>query len=400
VSAAQSIAEETRARFAILGAGPTGIGAAWRLAQSRSPNHKDPAREETAEAGDLLPFLLLDESPAPGGRAASVTTPEGFTFDYGGHVLFPHPEYIEFIELLNQVVPEWYWSTPIRGVWIANQLIPTPVQRNIHRLPLSTMLACLWGLLRRSSNGAGQSEPSLRQYLEAQFGKALTHQVMAPLNQKMWAQSPDALGSAWSSHRSGSKEKNIPNVSVRGVLRNWLLNRDETGWTSTTKVRYPRKGGVGAIWDRVFESLPEKYKRLNARVNAIDAGSKRLYLADGSSVHYEKLITSIPLDVLLRLIQDQPKLQAKAPEFRAAKVQIFGFGLRGTMPAILKGVHAISIPAPEIPFWRVNFPSNFSPGNVPDPENTWSILCESSIAPDSHVYPDNSKSKQLCAKWN
>ena len=58
------------------------------------------------------------------------------------------------------------------------------------------------------------------------------------------------------------------------------------------------------------------------------------------------------------------------------------------MPAVLKRVHAISVPSPEIPFWRVNIPSNFSPGNVPDPENTWSVLCESSIAPDSDLRYD------------
>jgi hypothetical protein len=44
------------------------------------------------------------------------------------------------------------------------------------------------------------------------------------------------------------------------------------------------------------------------------------------------------------------------------------------------------VPAPEIPFWRINIPSNFSPGNVPDPPRTWSILCESSIAPGSDIH--------------
>lgn len=374
------VSTETRARFALLGAGPTGIGAAWRLSQGL------PSKNGSAAQSDgWLPFLLLDESPSPGGRAASFTTPEGFTFDYGGHILFPHAEYAELIDLLDQVVPEWHSSTPIRGVWMDNQIIPTPVQRNIHRLPLPTMAACLWGLWRRHPNGTSKTEPTLRQHLEAQFGKALTQHVMAPLNHKMWAQSPDDLGSAWSSHRSGSKEKNIPDVSVGGVLRNWLLNRDDPGWSAATTVRYPRQGGCGAIWDRVFASLPQRYRRLNSRVHGIDTASKRLCLADGSSVQYERLVSSIPLDVLLRLLRDQPNLQARAREFRATKVQLFGFGLRGAMPAVLKGVHAINVPSPEIPFWRLNFPSNFSPGNVPDPENTWSILCESSIAPGSDV---------------
>src|SRR5450432_3865591 len=139
------------------------MGAAWRLSQ------KLPAelQSENPESNQL-PFLLLDESPTPGGRAASFTTPEGFTFDYGGHVLFPHAEYVEFTELLDRVVPEWHSSTPIRGVWVANQLIPTPVQRKSHRLPLAVMAACLWGLSRRSPMVETAVEPSLQKYLEAQ----------------------------------------------------------------------------------------------------------------------------------------------------------------------------------------------------------------------------------------
>ena len=390
------IATNARAGFALLGAGPTGLGAAWRLTQSF------PASGNHAQSPDAsVPFLLLDQASAPGGRASSVTTAEGFTFDYGGHVLFLHPEYDELLELLNQAVPEWHSSTPVRGVWLNHQLIPTPVQRNIHRLPFPTMAACLWGLWRRNSNaadsngansnGLNHAEPSLQRYLEAQFGKALTRHVMAPLNRKMWAHPPETLGSAWSSHRSGSKEKNIPDVSVQAVLRNWWLHRDEPGWTPATRVRYPLRGGTGSMWKNIFAAIPEPYRLLNAKVQGVEAQAKRLHLCDGSTVAYEKLITSIPIDIFLGLLVDQPDLQAKAREFHAARVQIFGLGLEGPMPEQLKGVHAFSVPSPEIPFWRVNIPSNFSPGNVPDPENTWSILCEKSIAPDSTVRSDSAR---------
>jgi len=376
--------EEIGTRFTVLGAGPTGLGAAWRLTNPSGAASGNAAKR----LDNCLPFLLLDESATAGGRAASVTTPEGFTFDYGGHILFPHPEYGEFIALLTRVIPEWHSSTPVRGVWIENRLIPTPVQRNIHRLPLPALAACLWGLCRRKPNNENGAEPSLREYLESQFGEALTQLVMAPLNQKMWAHPPEVLGSHWSSHRSGSKEKNIPDVRISRVLRNWLFNRDEPGWTPETTVRYPHDGGCGSIWNRVFADLPAKYRRLNSRVHAIDAQARRLWLINGSRVQYDHLISSIPLDVMLRLLRDQPALREKASEFRAAKVQIFGFGLRGAMPRSLKTVHGFSVPDPQLPFWRVNIPSNFSPGNVPNPENNWSLLCECSIAPESNARYD------------
>lgn len=378
---------ETRVEVAILGAGPTGIGAAWRLSQ-RLCSHGNGA----AKANGALPFLLLDESPTPGGRAASVTTPEGFTFDYGGHVLFPHTEYAEFTSLLDQVVPQWHASLPVRGVWITDRFIPAPVQRNIHRLPITTMGVCLWGLWRRTTTQTETLiEPTLREYLCAQFGEPLTRHILGPLNQKMWAHSPAALGSTWSSHRSGSKEKNIPDVSIRGVLRNFLLNRDEPGWTNSTTVRYPLVGGTGMIWERIFHSIAQSCRRLSCRVLEIDSRQKRLSLSDGSMVRYKHLVTSLPLDVLLSLLPDQPCLQARAREFRAARVQLFGFGLRGPMPLVLKGVHALSIPSAEIPFWRVNIPSNFSPGTVPQTGDSWSILCEISLAPEATIRYDKAQ---------
>ena len=170
---------------------------------------------------------------------------------------------------------------------------------------------------------------------------------------------------------------------MRRVLRNLVLNRDVPGWAESTTVRYPRKGGVGAIWERVFALLPRDSQQLGSRVCKLDAGNKRLWLADGASLHYDSLVSSIPIDVLLRIMQDQPRLRARSKEFRAAKVQLFGFGLQGRTPDLLKNVHAVNLPEPHIHFWRVNVPSNFSPGNVPDSETMWSILCENSLSRNS-----------------
>jgi protoporphyrinogen oxidase len=380
-----SAANETSVEIAILGAGPTGIGTAWRLSIS-SPTSNGSDHRISSQ-----PFVLIDESLIPGGRAASFTTPEGFTFDYGGHVLFPHAEYAEFISLLDEAIPAWHYSTPIRGVWIANRLIPTPVQRNIHRLPLPALAECLWGLLHRSppldSNG---SEPTLQQHLEDQFGEPLTRHVLGPLNRKMWAHDPQHVGSSWSSHRSGSRERNIPEVRVSGVLRNLILNRDDPGWTQSTLVRYPEQGGIGAIWKHIFSLLPSNSHRLGSRVVRLDTKEQKLWLDDGSAIRYQHLVNSIPLDVFLRLISDRPDLQTRAAEFSPAKVQLFGFGLQGTMPEMLRGVHAVNLPEPHIPFWRVNLPSNFSPKNVPD-SGTWSILCEKSFRDDSDTKHDSAQ---------
>jgi protoporphyrinogen oxidase len=84
----------------------TGLGAATRLEQLGRP------------------YLLLDSVSIAGGLASTDTTPEGFLFDVGGHVIFSH--YAYFDDALNRALPnEDDWLTHQRvsyvrsaGTWV------------------------------------------------------------------------------------------------------------------------------------------------------------------------------------------------------------------------------------------------------------------------------------------
>lgn len=69
----------------IIGAGPTGLGAATRLQQHGKTD-----------------WLLCDGFAEAGGLACTDVTPEGFLFDMGGHVIFSHYDY--FDQLLDAAV--------------------------------------------------------------------------------------------------------------------------------------------------------------------------------------------------------------------------------------------------------------------------------------------------------
>src|ERR1700761_1039853 len=121
----------TKTDIVIAGAGPCGIGAAWA-----------PHRE-----GHDHTFSMIDAASRCGGYAASETTPEGFTFDFGGHVLFPHQHYVEFGNLLQHIALDWNRSCPVRGIYMRGRMIPSPIQRNVHRLPTSESMPILLNLL-------------------------------------------------------------------------------------------------------------------------------------------------------------------------------------------------------------------------------------------------------------
>ena len=61
--------------YAIIGAGPTGLGAARRLSELGVAN-----------------FIVLEKNAHPGGLAASFKDRQGYTWDIGGHVVFSHFE--------------------------------------------------------------------------------------------------------------------------------------------------------------------------------------------------------------------------------------------------------------------------------------------------------------------
>ena len=65
-------------RIIIIGAGPTGLSAAWRL-------------EELGHHG----WTLYEQASGAGGLATSVVDAQGFTWDLGGHVLFSHYRYFD-----------------------------------------------------------------------------------------------------------------------------------------------------------------------------------------------------------------------------------------------------------------------------------------------------------------
>lgn len=356
--------------FAIVGAGPCGLGAAWRL-QTARPH---------------VEYLLIDEHGEAGGSASSVTTPEGFTFDFGSHVLFPHEHYSSFKRLIDELVPAWYASAPVRGVWMDRRLIPYPVQQNIHRLPAHKMLASLAGLcavsLRRSlADGETTCGPvNLERHLIAKFGGGLTRLVLGPLNRKMWAYDLAELDSGWTGQRSGSNVPNVAEASLWPILWSIATGRDRPGWSETTRVRYPLRGGTGAIWTSLASRLPRNRLIHGQRVVAVDAQARRLVLSSGERIRYERLVSTMPLDVLLASLTGSPAVARSGAAFRFSRAGFVGFGLRGVPPRRLAGVHSFHVPQADVPCWRVGFPAAFSPENAPSEH--WSILCEISAPPD------------------
>jgi len=121
----------------IIGAGPTGLGAAWRLEQRGSRD-----------------WLILEAGEVAGGFARSVVDEHGFTWDLGGHQQVSHCEM--FDELMDELLGPDGWLCHEREcwVWTRGRFVPCPLQLRLHGLPSSDAGQHRFRFPRRGGTGA------------------------------------------------------------------------------------------------------------------------------------------------------------------------------------------------------------------------------------------------------
>lgn len=351
-----------RCTIAIIGAGPTGLGAAWRL-------HELGCND----------WLLFERDAEPGGLASSVVDNAGFTWDMGGHVLFSH--YAYFDRLMEQALGDsWVEHVRESWVWIRNRWVPYPFQNNIWRLPEDDLWTCLSGLIDLwKDNGKRHDRPAnFRDWLLQSFGTGLCETFMFPYNRKVWAYDPSQLNVDWVGER-------VATVEMPRILENIVRNRDDISWGPNATFKFPLRGGTGSIWKSIFAQLPRECFNLGDEVVSIDARKRVLKLASGQTVAYERLISTMPLDLLLRRIEGETDLARQASHFVWSSSHIIGVGMTGQVPEALRTKCWMYFPEVNTPFYRVTVFSNYSPYNVADPGKQWSLMAEISESPCKRV---------------
>ena len=347
-------------RFLILGAGPTGLGAARRL----------------QDLG-VHDWQIVEAAPEPGGLATSFLDEKGFTWDIGGHVQFSHYEYFDkaMVEFLGE--DGWLHHQRESWVWMRDRFIPYPFQNNIRRLPPEDLNKCLQGLLQITQHPRPKPH-NFREWIDATFGPGLAEVFMLPYNFKVWAFPPEMMNAVWVGER-------VAVTDLSRVLANLALGKDDLSWGPNNTFQFPKHGGTGAIWSACAKRLPAAQIKLNARVVSIDMGKREVVTASGERFGYEHLISTIPLTELIRLA-GQSHLQPLADRgLLYSASHIFGLGLRGKPRDELATKCWMYFPEDNCPFYRVTVFSNYSPYNVPDINTHWSLMTEVSESPHKPV---------------
>ena len=337
----------TQPRLIIIGAGPCGLGAGWRLRELGHTN-----------------FHIFEKEQYAGGLATSFVDPKGFTWDIGGHVL--HSHYAYFDRMFEEVMQGEYFTHQRESwIWVYNRFIPYPFQNNIHRLPGNVMHECLKGLKKVSPKNS-QTINTFADWIIASFGHGIAKHFLLPYNKKVWAYPPKKMSFQWVGDR-------VATVDITRIEKNIKEGLDDVSWGPNAVFHFPKHGGTGDIWKRVGKRMSD-YIVSGVAVERIDAKTKTVYLTDGSWKEYDALLTTMPLDRLIALVDNIDLPEPKPLHF--SSVTIIGLGIRGQTPAHLSTKCWMYFPQDHAPFFRATVFSNYSKFNAPT--GCWSLMTETS----------------------
>jgi protoporphyrinogen oxidase len=343
-------------RILIVGAGPTGIGAAYRLKKLGYTN-----------------FRVIEASSTAGGLASSYTDDKGFTWDIGGHVQFSHYDY--FDEAMDVALGKDGWLHHEREswVWMAERFVPYPFQNNLRYLPPELIAKATRGLATRPPRTPSPTQDFGTWVLQT-FGEGIRDIFMAPYNYKVWAFPLERLWAGWVGER-------VAVVDLARALDNIFLERDDLSWGPNNTFRFPKFGGTGSVWRALAKHLGDECFQFNTRVQTIDWKNKVVTTDGGEKLPYDQLLTTMPLDALAKTLS--PAIDAvsdASPKLLRSHSHIIGVGLKGEMPKKLAKKCWMYFPEDNCPFYRVTVFNHYSPNNVPEPETGkyWSLMTETS----------------------
>lgn len=284
-----------------------------------------------------------------GGIAASDTTPDGFTFDRGIHIL--QTESAEVLALLQELGVEMSIHERNAHIYSHGCYTAYPFQVNTAPLPLRLRAHCVWSFLRRHR----YPEPvNYESWIYRNFGRGFAETFLIPYSEKFWTVHPREMTHRWMGNR-------VPRPSIWQVLRGAFWNK-QTEIGTNTRFRYPTRGaGYGSIAKALRRRAGEIH--LGQRATRLDASRRRIVFNGELEVDYRLLLSTVPLPELVGIASDAPdEVRRAAAKLRTNKILVVNLGIDA--PAISPR-HWVHFVEKDVSFFRISYPHNFSAAVAP-----------------------------------
>jgi UDP-galactopyranose mutase len=390
----------------VIGAGPTGLSAAYHL------------DEDT---------LLLDRNADVGGWCRSIED-KGFTFDYAGHIMFSNDPYVHqlYKVLLGSNL---HWQD--REAWVYSKNVHTryPFQGALYGLPPDVIKECIVGAMEArfgdlkkepakvsaaqcavdkdnqvasvadccgdgsvtlpqgaGADAAPASQPAnFEEFIYKVWGAGIAKHFAIPYNQKLWKVPLSEMETSWLGGR-------VPLPDLEEIIEG-ALEPVAKPMGPNARFGYPLRGGFEAMMKGFVPHIKGSIE-LNADVVQISPTERIVALADGRRFSYDNLISTMPLPELIRIIGDE----APAPVRQAAN------GLRhisircvnlGVARENLTDKHWIYYPEDTV-FHRIFVQGNASPHC--NPPGGFALTCEISYSEDQPLPCDGQSLIDRCVQ--
>lgn len=394
----------------IIGAGPTGLSAAYHLGEDA---------------------VLVEQHDQVGGWCRSIQD-RGFTFDYAGHIMFSKDDYVHQLYdlLLGDNV---HWQD--REAWVYSKSVYTryPFQGALYGLPPEVIKECVMGAIearfgklhepragaprdRAEANDHGlesgdvkdlvdccgdgtmdlaqadgaacgaapSGEPrNFEEFIYKVWGRGIAKHFAIPYNRKIWAVPLHEMETSWLGGR-------VPLPDLEEMIEG-ALHPAPKPMGPNARFGYPLRGGFQALMDGFLPHLRGDLL-LGTRVAAVSPGRHVLTLDDGTELAYDHLVSTMPLPHLIRLMGDEAArdIQESAAGLRHTSVRCVNLGVGRPN---LTEKHWVYYPEDTV-FHRIFVQGNASPHC--NPPGGFGLTCEITYSPHKPLPCDGDELIQRC----
>ncbi len=414
----------------IIGAGPTGLSAAYHLGSDAQ---------------------LIERNATVGGWCRSVYE-RGYTFDYAGHIMFSNDPYVHrmYEQLLGDNV---HWQD--REAWIYTDGVYTryPFQGALYGLPPTVIKECLIGAIearfgkgsvvdaevtnadvddvdtkRSNGNGAasasngapngmpngngrskltdccgdgileatvrqgvmaaanGHTEPrpeNFDEFIDRTWGAGIAKHFARPYNRKLWTVPLTEMETSWLGGR-------VPLPDLAEMI-DGALQPVPKPMGPNARFGYPLRGGFQALMNG-FLPLLAKPPQLGCSIVQIDSMRHRATTSDGATIEYESLISTMPLPQLVRAIGRgaPPEVRDAAQGLRSISVRCVHLGIAREAITDKHWIYYAGAPV----FHRIFVQGNASPHC--NPPGGFGLTCEITYSPTKPLPVDGDALIRRC----
>jgi protoporphyrinogen oxidase len=335
--------------FVVLGTGMAGLGAAHALHSAGAP------------------FVCYDKNNYLGGHTRSFRYDNGFVFDDGGHVSFTKNVHVQKI-LAENVLGEFVEKRlTIDNFWQGHR-IPHPVQNNLRHLPSELVVQIIADFMRAEftrndckGHANSHANPKESDQLSPQTYADWLHKAYGATFAKTF---PMIYGKKY--HTTAMENLTTDWIGPR-MYRPTIEEFIRAALPGTTAIpnyidvfRYPLRGGFVSYLEPFGRRFPIQ---LSKQVIRLDPHEKVLQFADGESICYGTVISTIPLPDLIPLITDVPDDVLAASQklaFTTAYLVNLGVGRADFSDSVVTYFYD-----DDVIFSRINLPHLMSPNNAP-----------------------------------